>query len=476
VNRHEQIAAELRRLIDQAVLRPGERLPSVRQASQAHRTSVATVQRAYEQLETEGLVQARTRSGWYVRSLGLTHSQSERARQMRAYEHGNEVHDLWLDVREDAHRPELVALGSENPGASLYPWAEEARAAAKAGRHFSERMGLSGRPPGNADLRRLISLHYLQLGTEVSPEEILITSGAQESLSLALAAVTGRGDCVIIEAPTCPQILQALRATERRCFAVPVLDEGEVDLDAIEDALASNRIGACLMMTSCRDPVGTTMSEAEKKRLVELLARHGVPLVEEDSDGELWFSRRPPRPAKAFDALGQVLHAGTFAKTLSPACGVAWIAAGRYRLKLEQLKMSSGGLTGALNQAAVVEYLIGGGYGPHLRRLRRGLSGQSALMVEALRRALPREARIFAPAGGCVLWVRLPEAIDGIELRRRARNLGVGLAPGAMFSRRPGYGNFIRVGFGERWSERQDGAVKILGNLVTDYARPSVPQ
>ena len=183
---------------------------------------------------------------------------------------------------------------------------------------------------------------------------------------------------------------------------MPVLDEGKVDLDAIEDALASNRIHACVLMTTCRDPVGTTMSEAEKKRLVELLARDGVPLVEEDSDGELWFSSRSPRLAKAFDALGQVLHAGTFAKTLSPACGVAWIAAGRYRVKLEQVKMSSGGLTGALNQAAVVEYLIGGGYGPHLRRLRRDLSGQSALMVEALRRALAPEARILLPpAGAC---------------------------------------------------------------------------
>jgi DNA-binding transcriptional MocR family regulator len=476
MKRHEQIAAQLRRLIDQAVLRAGERLPSLRQASRAHRASVATVQRAYEQLEAEGLAQGRTRSGWYVRARGLTLAQPQGRRQVRADERWNDVHDLWLDVREDTHRPELVALGSENPGASFYPWAQEARAAAKAGRHFSERMGLSGRPPGNADLRRLISLHYLQSGTEVSPEEILITSGAQESLSLALAAVTGRGDCVIIEAPSCPQILQALQTTERRGFAVPVLGEGEVDLDAIEEALASNRIGACLMMTSCRDPVGTTMSEAEKERLVELLARHGVPLVEEDSDGELWFSGRPPRPAKAFDALGQVLHSGTFAKTLSPACGVAWIAAGRYRVKLEQLKMSSGGLTGALNQAAVVQNLSGGGYGSHLRRLRRELSVQSALMVEALRRVLPPEARIFSPAGGCVLWVRLPEVIDGIELRRRARSLGVGLAPGAMFSTGPGYGNFIRVGFGERWSERQDGAVKILGKLVTDYAGPSVPQ
>ena len=383
---------------------------------------------------------------------------------------------MWLDVREDAHRPELVALGSENPGAPLYPWAEQARAAARAGRHFSERTGSSGRPPGNADLRRLISVHYLQSGTEVSPEEILITSGALESLSLALSAVTRRGDCVIIEAPSCPEILQALRTTERRSVAVPVLEDGEVDLEAIEDALARKRIHACLMMTSCRNPVGTTMSEVEKKRLVELLARHGVPLVEEDSDGELWFSRRPPRPAKAFDALGQVLHAGTFAKTLSSACGVAWIAAGRHRTKVQRLKVSGGELTGALDQAAVVEYLNGGGYGPHLRRLRRDLSGQSALMVEALRQALPPEARIFPPAGGCGVWVRLPEAIDGIELRRRARNLGVGLAPGAMFSRPPGCRNFIRVGFGERWSERQDRAVKVLGNLVTDYARPSVPQ
>jgi DNA-binding transcriptional MocR family regulator len=249
-----------------------------------------------------------------------------------------------------------------------------------------------------------------------------------------------------------------------------------VDLDAIEDALASKRIHACLMMTSCRNPVGTTMSEAEKRRLVELLARHGVPLVEEDSDGELWFSRRPPRPAKAFDALGQVLHAGTFAKTLSSSCGVAWIAAGRYRMRAQQLKVSGGQITGALDQASVVEYLKGGAYGPHLRRLRRGLSAQSALMVEALRQALPPETRILPPAGGCGIWVGLPEAVDGIELRRRARNLGVGLAPGAMFSRNPGCGNFIRVGSGERWSERQAAAVKILGTLVTDYARPSVPE
>ena len=145
-------------------------------------------------------------------------------------------------------------------------------------------------------------------------------------------------------------------------------------------------------------------------------------------------------------------------------------------MKVQRLKVSGGELTGALDQAAVVEYLNGGAYGPHLRRLRRDLSGQAALMVEALRQALPPEARIFPPAGGYGVWVRLPEAIDGIELRRRARNLGVGLAPGAMFSRPPGSRNFIRVGFGERWSERQAAAVKILGNLVTDYGGPAVLQ
>lgn len=85
-------------------------------------------------------------------------------------------------------------------------------------------------------------------------------------------------------------------------------------------------------------------------------------------------------------------------------------------MKVQRLKVSGGELTGALDQAAVVEYLNGGGYGPHLRRLRRDLSGQSALMVEALRQALPPEARIFPPAGGCGVWVRLPETIDGIEL------------------------------------------------------------
>jgi DNA-binding transcriptional MocR family regulator len=247
-----------------------------------------------------------------------------------------------------------------------------------------------------------------------------------------------------------------------------MLEKGFPNLDAFDRMLRCETVKACVLMTSCRNPVGTTMPDSGKEALVAMLHRRGVPLIEEDSNAELCFSSRAPRPAKAFDQVGYVLHMGTFANSLEPGGGVGWIAAGRYRARLLELQASSSGPTSALNQAAVAEYLKGGRYDAHLRRLRRALSQRCRQLLEALHEVLPAESRVQPPDGGCVTWVQLPRIIDGRELRRRARREGVGLAPGAMFSTHPAFKNFVCVGFGDAWSEQREGAVRTLGRLVAE--------
>jgi DNA-binding transcriptional MocR family regulator len=204
--------------------------------------------------------------------------------------------------------------------------------------------------------------------------------------------------------------------------------------------------------------------------LVKMLAERKIPLIEDDIYGNLAFGPTRPKVAKAFDEEGWVLLCDSFTKTLSPGYRVGWVAPGRFKTKVEFLKYVNTAASPSLTQMAIAEFLQNGGYDHHLRKIRRLYASQAQLMSEAVSRYFPPGTKATRPTGGMCLWVELPKEIDCLKVYQRAMAAKISTAPGQLFSAKQKYHNFLRLNFGNPWSEKIENAIKELGRIIAQGA------
>lgn len=463
---YEALADELAGLIAAGVLRPGERLPSVRQQQERRGVSPSTVFQAYYQLEARGLIESRPRSGYYVTARRVVATPEPEVSRPDAASTLVDVSELVFQVLDASRAPGIVPFGSAFPSPLLFPLDKLGRAVATSMRHIDPWSTVADLPPGNAELRRQIALRYQLDGVQVAPEDIVITNGALEALNLCLQAVARPGDTVLVESPSFYAALQALERIGLKAVEVATHPREGIDLGALAAALEQHRPSACWLMTSFQNPLGSLMPPEKKQALVDLLAAHDVPLIEDDVYGELYFGAQRPALAKRFDGKGLVMHCSSFSKCLAPGFRVGWAAAGRFARQVERLKLTTSLAAAMPSQLALAEYLGQGGYERHLRQLRAALAGQQRQMLAAIEAHFPVGTRVTQPQGGYFLWVVLPETVDALELHRLALEQGISIAPGPMFSAKRAFRNCIRLNYGQVWDGRAEAAVAVLGMLA----------
>jgi DNA-binding transcriptional MocR family regulator len=463
---YKAYADEVAALIDSGALVVGQRMPSVREAGRHRGLSALTVLKAYHWLEARGLIEARTRSGHFVRRRPARPAQPAASRPA-ARSTAVDKTDLIVEVLDAARANVAVPLGSAFPSPLLFPLPQLQRALGRGLRRLDPWRTVADLAPGNPELRRQISLRYSLDGIDIPADEIVITDGAMEALNLCLQAVTRPGDAVIIESPTFYVALQALERLHLRAIEVATHPETGVDLAALERALQRQRVAACWLMTSFQNPNGATMNEASKRRLVTLLGKHRVPLIEDDVYGELYYADKRPPPAKAFDG-ANVLHCSSFSKCLAPGYRIGWAAAGAHTDAVRRLKLGTTLSAAVPSQVALAGYLQGAGYDRHLRRLRETLFLERDAMLEAVGRFFPAGTKATRPAGGYFLWLELPRGTDALELHRRALAAGISVAPGAIFSARDDFRHCIRLNYGHPGDRRMTRAVRTLGALAAE--------
>ena len=468
MKRYEALADDIARSIRSGLLKPGERLPSVRQASTTRKLSPATIFQAYYRLEAQGLIESRPRSGYYVsRAVAALPLEPETASRPDGESRAVDVSELVFEILQSSMHRDVVPLGSAFMSPALFPLDRIGRAMANAALRLDPWSTVDDLTPGNAALRRQIALRYLIDGMDVSADEIVITNGALEALNLCIAAVTQPGDAVVVESPCFYACLQSLERYGLRAIEVPTHPRDGIDLDALEAAIARHAPRACWLMPTFQNPLGSTMPEERKRALVELLARHDIPLVEDDVYAELHFAGKRALPAKAFDRDGQVMHCSSFSKSLAPGYRIGWVAAGRRAQDIARRKLTSTLNTNVPAQIALARHLERGGFDRHLRRLRGTLAAQQARYIAAIADAFPEGTRVTRPAGGYFLWLELPEGTDALQLQQRASQLGISIAPGPMFSASRGFGNCLRLNCGHPFDERIEGALARLGQLAS---------
>lgn len=464
---YEELANAIAQSIQEGVLCRGEKLPSVRQTSVSRKVSPSTVFQAYYLLEAKGLISARERSGYFVTggALGIPAAPEPVAKR---YEELTEVDvsELVFEVLESIRVKNIVPLGSAFPSPLLFPLNNLARTMASSVQQMDPWSSVDILSTGDANLRRQIALRYMVDGLHVPTAEIVVTNGALEALNLCLMAVTRPGDTVLIESPTFYAALQSIERIGLKAIEVPSHPRDGIDLNAMAWALEHHKPKACWLMTNFQNPLGSLLSDAKKKDLVELLTRHQVPLIEDDVYGELYFGDKRPAPAKAYDTDGLVMHCSSFSKCLAPGYRVGWVASGRYAKAIERLKLTTTLSASVPAQVALATYLQKGGYDKHLRNLRHTLLVNQIKFIAAIERYFPQGTRLTKPQGGYFLWLKLPDGVQALDVHRIALANKISIAPGPIFSAQRDFKDYIRLNYGHIWDANIESSLEKLGKII----------
>ncbi|MBV9390846.1 MAG: PLP-dependent aminotransferase family protein, partial [Verrucomicrobia bacterium] len=301
------LAKSLEYQIETKVFLPGDRLPSVRSLCANRRLSVETVLHSFRILENRGYIEARPRSGFYIKWRRQLPEPSLKRRKLQSSEIN--VSRLRFQAFSLGSSKEVVPLGLAVPGPEILPAAKLARLTSALARRSASESVVYADPAGHPRLRQQLARRAGEWGCLLTNDDFIVTAGAAEAISLSLRAICDRGSAVLVESPTYYGILEMIQNLGLRVVEIPADPKSGVAVEDIEKAIVSiPKISACLLVTNYSNPLGYAISESNKAEIVDLLSKHQIPLIEDDIYGDLCRPDvRRPTIAKSFDQKGLVL-------------------------------------------------------------------------------------------------------------------------------------------------------------------------
>ncbi len=461
---YNEIAGNIANKIKSGVLKAGERLPSVRTMSKEHGISINTSKRIFIELEAQSLVQSKPQSGYFVSPLSYLKLPLPEASQPLPVANNTEPNELISSVYTNMGRNDLTQFSFGVPSGNLLPLAKLKKEIVLATRTLKEG-GTEYEPlQGNVKLRRMISARSLAWEGNLKESDLITTHGCMNALALCLMALTKRGDTIALESPCYPGILQLAVSLGLNVLEIATHPVSGIDIDALKKLLP--KINVCLLVPNFNTPLGYCMPEESKKDIVALLSKHNIPLIEDDTYGDIHFGAERPKCCKSFDTDGNVLWCGSVSKTLAPGYRVGWVAPGKYKDLILKLKLVHSLSATSVIHEAIGNFLMTGRYENHLRHFRKTLQENYQHYALAIANYFPPGTKISQPRGGLALWVELPKEIDSTELYNYALKKHISIAPGRMFTLQNQFQNCIRLCIGLPWTDDLRLKLKQLGNLA----------
>lgn len=461
----DRVADYIRRRIQDGLYWPGDKIPSVRALAKLLSVSVSTVVDAYHVLETEGILTSREKSGYFVR---LSAFQLLRKPEVTAPEPGPrqfDRNDYFLQVLADMRKPGILQLATASPNHDLLPKEPLARLLRSCAREYADEIMDYGEIAGHRLLREQIARRAMAAGCTISPDEILITTGATEAINLCLRVLCQPGDVIAVESPGYYGLLGASRLHGLNVCELPTDPIHGVCPDGLRKVLEDFPVKAVVLTPNFNNPIGALIPDDSKREIAQLLAEHQVPLIEDDVYGDLGFGEDRPINIKAFDQTGEVLLCSSVSKTIAPGYRIGWVAGGRYRARLEELKFSSTCYTSTLPQLAIAEFLLRQRYPYYVRRAAGQYQYAIREMTKTVLDTFPAGTTANTPQGGFVLWVELPKGIDTVVLYQIASGEGISFMPGRAFTTQNTYESCMRLNAG-KWDSQVEAAVRKLGKIA----------
>jgi 2-aminoadipate transaminase len=335
------------------------------------------------------------------------------------------------EILKVTEKPGIISFAGGLPSSKTFPVSEFAAACTQVLTHDAQAALQYAASEGFAPLREMVAA---RLPWNVDPAQILITTGSQQGLDLVAKILIDADSRVLVETPTYLGALQAFTPMEPEVVSVASDDEG-VDIADLASKVGSGASKARFLyvLPNFQNPTGRTMTEARRAALVAKAAELGLPLIEDNPYGDLWFDKEPPAPLTARNPEG-CIYLGSFSKVLAPGLRLGFIVAPPVMFpKLLQAKQAADLHSPGFNQRMIAEVMKDGFLDRHIPTIRALYKSQRDAMLAALKKDMPSDVSWNTPVGGMFLWARLPEGMNAQELLPKAVDKGVAFVPGAAF-------------------------------------------
>jgi DNA-binding transcriptional MocR family regulator len=460
---YRQIVDQVRAGIATGDLPRGARLPPVRQLALDCGVTRLTVHSAYAELQAEGLLESYVGRGTFVASTAET-LPAPSSKEPIAWEGRSIVASLM----RHGDRPGIISFVQAFPARETYP-VSELEAALHEAMADPDVLGY-GHTQGDPLLRAEVATLLAQRGITASPDDLLVTAGAQQAIDLILRAFTAPGDVLLVEEPTYPGVLELATRSGQRVVGIPN-DDGALRIHALEAACLAERARLLYLVPTFSNPTGRSLDSPSREAVLRIAARHDLLVVEDDTYGFMPFDR-PASPAlRSLDVDGRVLTITSFSKMLAPALRLGTVVArGDLLASLATVKGASDLVCSAVLQRALALYLRAGHLPGHSRRTAALYAERRDALLGALERHMPG-CTWMLPEGGLNLWLTLPGGIDEAGVANDALAAGVAVTPGAaFFPRRRPHGSF-RLSYGALDPDRIEEGIALLARVLQDHLR-----
>ena len=458
-----RLAEKLANQIRNGIFKKGDRLPSIRELCRTYNISMNTAKRIYLELESQSLVLAVPQSGYFVSHVHYPHFPLPKASNPTPLADMDVPKKIINKVYSHMGNEALTLFSFNSLYGEFLPAAQMKKEIIQAAKEMKYGGVDYEGVQGNINLRRMIAARSMTWGGALTEDEVVTTNGSIHAISLCLLALGKAGDTVAIESPCYPGIFQLAIDLGFKVLELPTDPVTGVKLDALERVCPM--IDICLLITNYNTPLGSCMPIENKKKVVELLASHSIPLIEDDVYGDLNFSGKRPMCCKAFDTTGNVLWCSAVSKTLAPGYRVGWVSAGKYQDKVIEQKLIHSISSPAIVQEAVANFMKSGKYEKHLRKLRQSLFANYQKMLAVIVNEFPAGTKVTRPEGGLSLWIEFDEKVNTLKLYDRCLKEGISIAPGRMFTVQGQFQNCIRISIGLPWTKEIEQQLKRIGTL-----------
>jgi len=362
--------------------------------------------------------------------------------------------------------PEIISFAGGLPAPELFPVSAIAQAHADVFADEGPAALQYSTTEGWRPLREWIARRMQTRGIAATADRVLITSGSQQGIDLVGKIFIDRGDAVVVENPCYLAALQTFSGQEASFIPIDSDDQG-MRVEQLENALEHANPKLIYIVSEFANPTGTTLSLERRKKLIELSARHRVPILEDNPYSELRYSGASPQPLAALDREGLVIHLSTFSKTLSPGMRLGWLVASEEIFQMAVVAKQAADLhTSTIEQHAATRLLETFDYDGHVGHLCEVYSERRQTMLDAMDRDFPTEARWTRPEGGLFLWVELPESLNADRLFEEAIAERVAFVPGSSFFAHEKRHNFMRLNFSNQRPEMIEEGIKRISALL----------
>lgn len=384
-----------------------------------------------------------------------------------AFQHlkGNIIRELY----KYTNQPGFISFAGGNPSPATFPNKQLAEIAWEVLMEKKVPCLQYGVSAGQMSLREYIAESLSSEGVPAKAENVVITTGSQQSLDLIAKAFINPGDCVLVENPTYVAALKIFSIYQADVEPIPCDDEGVIP-QALEEKLKEKTVKLIYLIPNFQNPTGITIPWKRRQEIMEIVKKYNVVVLEDDPYGKLRYAGDAVPHMKTLDSEQQVIYMGSFSKIIAPGLRVAYVVCDeKIAQKIVLAKQNNDMHTPNLTQLIVDEYCRRGYLEPHLKECRRLYAEKRSMMLDLISKYFPREMKWAKPEGGLFLWSSLPEGYSSMKLLEYVLPCKVAYVPGESFFVHNDGINTMRLNFSNADTSKMETGLKILGEQISRY-------